>query len=913
MIRDNARPLVKSTTAPHARRAMRRAFAAVAVGAVFAGGVFTTAPPAIAVPAGSSVTVAWGGEGNSPAVQALQPDRQNTWLSKEKGLKRSPHYTDFEDLSVTVSKTAGLRDEAVGIEVSGMPGGTVGGQRMPGIGAVGQNAAHQQNFLQVFQCWGDPLAEDFRETCQWGGVNDVDSPVDVTLASGRDSANAPLPFRSVQGKEYYWNEYESPEGATMLSEILSSSTSNELLAVPVKSDGTTSFGFEVQTAAQAPWLGCGALLDDGSPRSCSLVIVPRGTVYGGSEPTGSESGGGEASYGDQGAQVGPPVATADDHWDTRIVIPLNFEAPSSACGTGEARLVGGSELLVAAMGSWQTALCQGDGLAFNFTANADSQSRVQLAQGRLGLAYTSRSVTAEEVDIDDDVLAHTEFAYAPVAVAGITVSFQYTGQDGPVTGLRLSPRIIAKLLTQSYEYAIPDDGGGASGDSHAGPHLSERNPQDLTGDPEFRALNPDFPPNFTRNVLGDLVVAGPTGSDGYRLLWEYLQADDKARAFLSGEPDNVLSGDENNLGMAINPFYLPKGHPAARVPQYKEVPRPFGAPGETVLLFDRNADGQIMTRPVGYTGADGGPLSLAETSIDIIPRADESLAPGELYAGRASTRIDTVTYNPYATNLENVAQRVFRAALLRPRWDSMAWNGNELGAWKTQGRDWPPRVKILGVTDNASSERHHLATAQLQLPNRPGTFASPSVSALAAALSAQRPQGDASWPDLGALSTDAYPLTLLAYAAVNLTATDASERADYADLIEYAVTEGQTLGGGAGQLPPGYSPLSDELRTKALTAAQRIRGYTPSHIDPNKSDGPAADIAAGTPPGPPAALASALDPETPQTQVTQSTIGAAEASATPAAPASGVLGGALLAGAAGGVLAPLLLRRRGAG
>ncbi|GAB2527093.1 hypothetical protein GCM10027064_25320 [Microbacterium petrolearium] len=896
------------------RRVMGRSLAAfAALGVVFAGVGVVDAAPAVAAGAGSAVTVAWNGQGNDPSIQVLQPEREHTWLSEQKGLDRNPHYDDFKDLQVTVSKTAGVRDEAVRIEVSGMPGGTVGGQWMPGIGGDGWYSAHQQSFLQVMQCWGDPRADDFRETCQWGAHAIPENNInDTTVAGYRDTPQHLIPFRSVQGDDYVYPNWV-PDGAASMGEILNSSTTNELLAVPVKADGSTSFAFEVQSTAQAPWLGCGAPAEDGEARRCSLVIVPRGTVYGGEQAVENNP---RVEYGQKGIQRGAPTSLEHDYWDNRIVVPLDVEAPLTACGGGSARLVGGSEMLVHAMGSWQSALCASGGPAFNFTANADAQSRAQLAQGRLGLAYTARGVVPEELgEGGAEMLEGTDLAYAPVAVSGITVSFQYIGAAGPITDLRLTPRLLAKLLTQSYQNAVPFQSGSLA-DSDRRSHLNARNPVDVTYDPEFRDLNPQIGTNTVNLRMADVVVAGPTGSDGYRLLWEYLQADEKARAFLAGEPDNVLPGDGNNLGMTINPYYLPKGHPGAHVPQYEEVP--WGRnpkPGETELRFVTGPDGQPAQRAVGFTDANGAPLSLADTPIDTIPRADEHLAPGILRNGVPS-RFDSVAYNPYATNLENVARRVFRADVQRPSWDPNAWTGSGNGAWKAVGRDWPPNVRILGLTDTPAAEQFVLPTARLQLPNRPGVFAGPTEAALTAAVGAQRDQGGASWADVAALPDDAYPLTLVSYAAVNLTASDADARADYADLIEYAVTDGQVPGESPGQLPAGYAPLSDELRAQALEAAQRIRDYVAPSDDAPGGVGPDEQAAAGVPAsGPGAGAAGAGDPagDAPETQVSRTTLDAADAAVTPAAAAPAGVGGALLASLAAGAAAPFLLRRRETG
>ena len=59
-----------------------------------------------------------------------------------------------------------------------------------------------------------------------------------------------------------------------------------------------------------------------------------------------------------------------------------------------------------------------------------------------------------------------------------------TGADGNPVPIRLDARLLAKLLTESYE--------GCAQDCLSDPALVS-NPIDITRDPEFQALNPQVP------------------------------------------------------------------------------------------------------------------------------------------------------------------------------------------------------------------------------------------------------------------------------------------------------------------------------------------------------------------------------------------------------------------------------------
>ena len=137
-------------------RSIRVASAGLVVLAV--AGLFVTTPlvstPADAsTPGAAPITVTWAGDTSS--ASAYQPTRDTI----------SAHYGDFDDLSVTVSQTTGLIDQAVRVTVSGFAG-TIGATQSTNE-VIADNA---KNFVQAMQCWGpDPLAANFNETCQWGG------------------------------------------------------------------------------------------------------------------------------------------------------------------------------------------------------------------------------------------------------------------------------------------------------------------------------------------------------------------------------------------------------------------------------------------------------------------------------------------------------------------------------------------------------------------------------------------------------------------------------------------------------------------------------------------------------------------------------------------------------------------------
>ncbi|MDR2378644.1 MAG: hypothetical protein LBD70_04375, partial [Bifidobacteriaceae bacterium] len=463
------------------------------------------------------------------------------------------------------------------------------------------------------------------------------------------------------------------------------------------------------------------------------------------------------------------------------------------------------------------------------STSSDSAVRSQLVSGIVAMAITSRPLTGDYLadGSDEEALAAAELVYAPLAVTSGVIA--YLANDGGVkpSQLRLSPRLIAKALTHSYAgeaplnyYSVKD-----GFDSRwLAPALTK-----MSDDPEFLALNPEgFVPH-----AGTLVVTGPNSADGIAQLWAYLQADDAARAFLAGEPDNVRPGDEANSGITLNPYYLPKGHPDAKVPalyegEYRDVATRTDKP---TLLAELDQNGNAKSREVGLTYADGSPLCLCDAPVDSFLKADETQLPQMLNRGTLTNqyRYDILQMRPYAASLESAARMVFRADNgSKTDWDNSKFNGATMGAYGANGMAAQTSVFMAGYTDGSGAARYGLATAALAAPNQPGVFVQADQTGLAEALAAQSPSGapGVGVTDPAALPAAAYPLTSVLYAAVNLAATDQAARDQYADLIEFVATSGQTPGNGIGELPDGYLPLSAELRDQALEAVQTIRDYT---------------------------------------------------------------------------------------
>jgi hypothetical protein len=485
-------------------RRMAAALLAVVLGAAMISALATPRPAAAAAPTGSAVT--------------------------KSGDPKGP----FASLKITVSQTTNLINQVVTVSWTG------GAETL-------RTGLFNTNFLQIMQCWGDDQTNGpDRTQCQFGGVDTqqagtwgqsrqvsygralVDPKETLKLPAGT-FGNAFVPFWPV-GKA-------QPVGAvnTGTNDFFDSQVDNEAL-VRTSADGTGLGYFEVQTVRQAAGLGCGDPdPTTGKGRSCWLVVVPRGST----EVDGTTRN----ANNNQNLDSSPLSQT---NWDNRIVFPLAFQPVGQACpiGAAERRIIG-NELVADAVSSWQPALCS-SGATYSYGQDGDDVVRNLVLGGNSpGLALATNPIPPDQAPPDHPLL------YAPVGLSGLAIAFnierqppdptpgvpltpaqQLSGQR--FTSLKLTPRLVAKLLTQSYQAAVlaPSD-------------PMKKNPEGLLFDPEFLDLNPEYKGSANNSMpLPDaLVQLG--GADVTSLLWSWIEADPDARAFLGGKPDPN--------GMVINP------------------------------------------------------------------------------------------------------------------------------------------------------------------------------------------------------------------------------------------------------------------------------------------------------------------------------------------------------------------------
>lgn len=477
----------------------------------------------------------------------------------------------FANMKFTINQTRNLVNQAVSVKWSG------------GQPTIGSPQLYSGNVVQIMQCWGEDdgsVPENpgpAPEQCQWGGIASqfsnpslgflypfgymltrIESVVgwpNASTSTGFVEASTKYiwrPFRAVDGTvvNSHYDPTFNPDigGNYWLNPYFNSYTTNEVANGKIGADGTGQTLFEVQTGLEAPGLGCAQrLVMAGTTKTpkCWIVIVPRST------PSVENLGTPFAANADQIGSVTSPLAPAQ--WRHRIAVPLEFNSLDTACDINDAdrRLVG-SELSLTAVASWQSTLCLNSSLPpYTYGVVPDAAGRKQIFSptgGAAGMAVTSSPIPATEADPASPVV------YAPVSASGIVVGFniertsrlgasdaQKALESTPVAELNLTPRLVAKLLTQSYRFQVQ------SFTTVNYPWL-ETNPSDLSQDPDFHQFNPEFTALRTQNSknLGGLVLPS-RNADATRVLWQWILADPEAKAWLDGTPDQ--------WGMKVNPVW----------------------------------------------------------------------------------------------------------------------------------------------------------------------------------------------------------------------------------------------------------------------------------------------------------------------------------------------------------------------
>lgn len=706
--------------------------------------------------------------------------------------------------------------------------------------------------------WLDDVKNTASDKSQISGLTDDQAK---NLPSGdckfdADSAAHITPFVTAAGKVYYScsNDDMAPEAAQA-----SVTPPNEISAF-TDGNGNGSIEFQIRTDLENESLGCSQSV------SCSLVVIP---IEGISCSSADEKNCNKTGYYDAGEPfdgitdgemaVSPKLWWSPSNWDNRYVFPLTMAPAPSVCSlsttAGKPVPFYGSELLSQAALQWTPAYCLNSS-RFNWQDNVmPDDAAFTLMQGG--------QAAAAEVSGRRD--GDTGVGYAPTAVSGWGIAFDIDRPDGTqLMSLKLDPRLLAKLLTESYP-------GSALGAERPG---LETNPYSINLDPEFQQLNPGLDVRHAIQAAST-VLAISTSSDVMRSLTDYIAADPDAMSFIAGKPDP--------WGMKINPAYKGIGLPVSTWPLLDSW-YPDGAGSDC-----------LKQNPAPYLAKVAAPVS----SLRLISQAMLYNWPNAntVCSYDTGTNVYTIGRMPQ----QGIGNR-FMLGLV------------DLGDAARSG---------LPVASLEAAPGHYVAPTnasladaiQLAQPAQPAKVkktkkgkAAQKAKAAAKAAAALLPES----LDQKTVRTSAtaYPGTMAVYTAAKTYGLDATTAQNVSQFIKISTTEGQVPGRANGQLPDGYLPITSsgataELFARAQTVAEVIAKQkapaaptaptasatpTPTGKSSTGTASVAPPPAAAPPPGSaPAPVAVSAPPK-----VTGSTVTAATAPVVKTAAISSGVGGGLL-------------------
>ncbi|QCW50018.2 hypothetical protein FE634_05645 [Nocardioides dongxiaopingii] len=559
-------------------------------------------------------------------------------------------------------------------------------------------------------------------------------------------------------------------------------------------DGNGSVQFEVRSNVENESLGCSHEVD------CSIVVLP---IVGlscdqeAAEPTRLDRecrssgvfGAGSSNFTNLGAAqaVSPSLWWSASNWRHRFTIPITFGLPPSVCDVLDSRSpVGfyGSELLAQAALQWAPAYCL-DEERFKFELNqmSDIAGFNLMQEGRAPAAV----VSSEHERTGGPV------GYAPTALTGFGIGYVVDRPDnaGELTDLRLTPRLIAKLLTQSYL-------GSDLGRGHPG---MTDNLLAIVEDPEFQALNRGLSTNAQEAAATLLALSDD--SDVIQQLTEYIAQDRAAMAFVRGRPDES--------GMVVNPSYRGIELPRAEwplldtyVPETQDVCRT----DNPAVYFNQLAAPVTRLRQVAEAVLDGWP--------NVQTRCERDPATGRDKTGRVDQQSYGSRFMLGIVSLGDAARYGLRVARLRTAPGTFVAPteralGAAIGISEQAG---PRRPFALDQADVVRNRQAYPGTMVVYTAARTRGLEKDVAADVASFIRIATTEGQRQGSGNGRLPGGFVPIR-----ATGPTAKLLASAREVADAVEAQTprpaepTEEPDVddGGGGGTQPPGVTPTEDDL------------------------------------------------------------------------------------------------------
>ena len=589
-------------------------------------------------------------------------------------------------------------------------------------------------------------------------------------------------FIALNGKDYPGGPFGCagipPEAVQVQGQFQPSNTTYGIS----DAQGAGSASFLLESAETNASLGCSDTV------ACSLVAIPimgiscdtaaaalppedqpgptgAAAAFAKCSATGKYSPGAPGAGGNQeNLAVSGLLWWSASNWRNRIAFPLHFAQPSNVCSilnTSAPTFVYGSELITQATLQWAPTFCLSSKLfKFQHVQTSDPEAKNLLSSGSIQAAFQAEPPA---IPFDHPIVQ------APVAISGFAIAFAIDDKQGHIlSALKLTPRLLAKLLTESYPSnpSIQADYAAIS-----------NNPVDLGYDPEFQALNPGVT-TFYANEPASTLLALSSDSDVMWALTAYINADPEARAFLDGKADP--------WGMVVNPNYKGIRLPTASWPLLDNfVPSKLYSSGENPCLVGS----KIPWLPLVAAPVSAMATITLNMQFDVANSQINCLNGGQQNAKLAAVGREATgqRFILGLTSLGDASRYALSTASLETQTSS----------------DAPVKFSdASGRTFVAPSDTSLETAARMLVPDRTSN---------SWVLPYDKLRSDSA-------GANAYPGTLMVSMDVPTSGLPRSEASNYASLLRFFIGKGQTSGFGNGQLPPGFLPMTAANGAAALSA-----------------------------------------------------------------------------------------------
>jgi hypothetical protein len=476
--------------------------------------------------------------------------------------------------------------------------------------------------------------------------------------------------------------------------------------------------------------------------------------------------------------------------DSAPSVSLNFGAPPS-CPPNTAGNVSleGEGSASYALEQWAAAVCQGSSpLTINYAQVGEAVAKEDFLAGNTNMGIVGIPPTAAQLSAASHPPSYTA---APLDAGGVSIAFDMKDANTglPVTTLRLTPRLVAILITNSgtidnfYTQSHPQ-AFAATGTMFV---------QALTGDPEFVALNPPckspgVPAGcFTPPAVVSGSASKPTytfyveepmlraeHNDDTQILTQWIADDYDAQQYLQGKdpcgahlnaywqgvnyPTDIFQDLEQGQNKLYADFYFPiQGTPAV-------------------------VSHMLYVKPVGFfPGNPPNPI------VGLPPRNSSYFAVMDTVTARRSaiSQASLIAANPSQSELANL------------------------------------------VTESGG------ACTPKSLSSYPG-FVTPDDTGLDAGYQAMTtaPPTSGIYPSpVSASDPTAYPLAKIDYALVPTSGQSSATAQTIASLLQFAAGPGQT----AANLPIGYPVLPASFASETTAAAATVLKSVQSSAPPTSA------------------------------------------------------------------------------